>query len=122
MDQKKIRGFEQMWVLTVPRIARELTSFAQAVRWLIGVARDACKPPARNEPEVELATEWRCQPREEPEPWARLTMERPRAQAVGSLLGDHLPAELSRQRLVMVMRSLKVKVASRPRDITSPVR
>ena len=60
-----------MWVLTVPRIARELASFAQDVRWLVGVARDACKPPARNEPEVELATEWRCQPREEPEPWAR---------------------------------------------------
>ena len=58
----------------------------------------------------------------EPEPWARLTMGRPRVQAVGSLLGDHLPAELSRQRLVMVMRSLKVKVASRPRDVASPVR
>ena len=58
----------------------------------------------------------------EPESWARLTMGRPRVQAVGNLLGDHLPAELSRQRPVMVMRSLKVKVASRPRDVASPVR
>ena len=72
MGQKKIRAFEKMWVLSLPRIAREVAGFAQDVKWLVGVAKDAWRPPARSEaPEVEMATEWRCQARAEPEPWAR---------------------------------------------------
>ena len=58
----------------------------------------------------------------EPQPWARRTTGRPRAQAVGTLLGARLPAELSRLQPVMVMRSPRVKVASLPRDVASPVR
>ena len=60
-----------MWILNVPRMAREVTSFAQEVRWLVSMARDACRPPKKSEPEVDMARELRLQTREEPEPWAR---------------------------------------------------
>ena len=61
-----------MWLLNVPRMAREVTSFAQDVKWLVDMARDACRaPPKPPEPETEMATNFRLQPREAPEPWSR---------------------------------------------------
>ena len=61
-----------MWLFSVPRLAREAATLVEDVRWLVGIARDACRgPPPPSRPEVEMATDWRCQPREEPEPWAR---------------------------------------------------
>ena len=61
-----------MWLLNVPRMAREVTSFAQDVRWLVDIARDACRaPPKPPEPEMEMTTNFRLQPREAPEPWSR---------------------------------------------------
>ena len=38
-------------MLNVPRMAREVASFAQDVRWLVDMARDACRPPKKSEPE-----------------------------------------------------------------------
>ena len=59
-------------MFSVPRLAREVASFAQDVRWLVDMARDACRaPPKPPEPEVEMARNFRLQPREEPEEWAR---------------------------------------------------
>ena len=58
----------------------------------------------------------------EPQPWARLTMGRLRAQAVGTLLGARKPAELSRPLPVTVMRNPKAKVASLLQDVASPAR
>ena len=58
----------------------------------------------------------------EPQPWARLTMGRLRAQAVGTLLGARKPAEPSRPLPVTVMRNPKVKVASLLQDVASPAR
>ena len=61
-----------MWLLNVPRMAREVTSFAQDVRWLVDIARDACRaPPKPPEPETEMATNFQLQAREAPEPWSR---------------------------------------------------
>ena len=60
-----------MWVFSLPRLAREATNFAQDVKWLVGVAREAWRPPAPEEPQVELATNFRLQDRSEPEPWSR---------------------------------------------------
>ena len=58
----------------------------------------------------------------EPQPWAQRTTGRPRVETVGALLGARPPAEQSRLQPVMVMRSPRVKVASLPRDVASPVR
>ena len=58
----------------------------------------------------------------EPQPWARRATGRPRVETVGTLLGARPPAEQSRLQPVMVMRSPRVKVASLPRDVASPVR
>ena len=58
----------------------------------------------------------------EPQPWARPTTGRPRVQVVGSLLGDRLPAELSRLQPVMAMRSPTAKVATLLQDAALPVR
>ena len=61
-----------MWLLNVPRMAREVTSFAQDVKWLVDMARDAYRAPAKPpEPETEMATNFHLQAREAPEPWAR---------------------------------------------------
>ena len=70
--RKKSRVSKKMWLLNVPRMAREVTSFAQDVRWLVDIARDACRaPPKPPEPEMEMATNFRLQPRDAPEPWSR---------------------------------------------------
>ena len=46
-----------MWLISVPRMAREVASFAQDVRWLVDMAREACRaPPKPPEPETEMAT------------------------------------------------------------------
>ena len=58
----------------------------------------------------------------EPQPWARLTMGRLRAQAVGTLLEARKPAELSKPLPVTVMRDPKAKVASLFQDVASPAR
>ena len=50
-----------MWMFSVPRLARDVASFAQDVRWLVDTP----------EPEVEMARNFRLQPREAPEPWSR---------------------------------------------------
>ena len=61
-----------MWLFSVPRLAREVASFAQDVKWLVDVAREACRaPPKPPEPELEMATNFRLEPREAPEPWSR---------------------------------------------------
>ena len=61
-----------MWVFSLPRLARDAANFAQDVKWLVDVARDACRaPPKPPEPEVEMARNSRLQPREEPEPFSR---------------------------------------------------
>ena len=61
-----------MWVFSLPRLAREATNFAQDVKWLVDVAREACRgPPKPPEPELEMATNFRLQAREEPEPFSR---------------------------------------------------
>ena len=56
----------------------------------------------------------------EPQPWARPTMERLRAQVAGTLPEDRLPAEQYRRRAVTVTRSPKVKVVKLLRDVTLP--
>ena len=59
-------------MISVPRLAREVASFVQDVKWLVDVAREACRaPPKPPEPEVELARNFRLQAREEPEPFSR---------------------------------------------------
>ena len=59
-------------MFSVPRLAREVASFAQDVKWLVDVAREACRaPPKPPEPELEMATNFRLQAREEPEPFSR---------------------------------------------------
>ena len=64
--------FQKMWVFSLPRMAREITGFAQDVYWVVGIAKDYYWPPRRrSEPQLELATNFRLQPREEPEEWAR---------------------------------------------------
>ena len=69
---EKIARFENMWMISVPRLAREVASFAQDVKWLVDQAREACRaPPKPPEPEVELARNFRLQAREEPEPFSR---------------------------------------------------
>ena len=69
---EKISCFEKRLLFSVPRLAREVASFAQDVRWLVDMARDACRaPPRPPEPEVEMARNFRLQPREEPEPVSR---------------------------------------------------
>ena len=55
----------------------------------------------------------------EPQPWARLTMGRRRAQAAGTLLGARKPAEPSRPPPEIVMRNPKLKVASLLQDVAS---
>ena len=49
-------------MFSVPRLAREVASFAQDVKWLVDVAREACRaPPKPPEPELEMATNFRLQ-------------------------------------------------------------
>ena len=60
-----------MRVFSLPRLAREASNFAQDVKWLVGVAREAWRPPVPQEPQVELASNFRLQERAEPEPWSR---------------------------------------------------
>ena len=60
-----------MWVFSLPRLARDAANFAQDVKWLVGVARGAFSVPAPQEPQVELASNFRLQERYEPEPWSR---------------------------------------------------
>ena len=55
----------------------------------------------------------------EPQPWARPTTGRRRAQAAGTLLGARKPAEPSRPPPEMVMRNPKLKVASQLQDVAS---
>ena len=58
-------------MFSVPRLAREVASFAQNVRWFVDMARDACRaPPMPPEPEVEMARNFRLQPRQEPVPFS----------------------------------------------------
>ena len=72
IESEKIPRFEKMWMFSVPRLAREVASFAQDVKWLVDVARETCRaPPKPPEPEVEMATNFRLQAREEPEPFSR---------------------------------------------------
>ena len=47
MDQKKIPRFEKLWMFSVPRLAREVATFAQDVKWLVDMARDACRTPPK---------------------------------------------------------------------------
>ena len=47
-------------MLNVPRMAWEVASLAQDVRWLVGVAREAFATPPPSELEVELAKEDVC--------------------------------------------------------------
>ena len=71
-SRRKIVRFQKMWVFSLPRMAREITGFAQDVYWVVGLAKDYYWPPRRrSEPQLELATNVRLQPREEPEEWAR---------------------------------------------------
>ena len=59
-------------MFSVPRLAREVASFTQDVKWLVDVAREAGRaPPKPPEPELEMARNFRLQPREEPEPFSR---------------------------------------------------
>ena len=57
-----------MWVFSLPRLARDAANFAQDVKWLVGVARGAFSVPAPQEPQVELASNFRLQERYEPDP------------------------------------------------------
>ena len=56
----------------------------------------------------------------EPQPLARPTTEKLRAQVAGTLPEGHLPAEQYRRQAVTVTRSPKVKVVKLLRDVTLP--
>ena len=88
----------------------------------VGAGRRTARPEATGVSERRGRSERISKGCPEPQPWARLTTERPRVQAVGALLGALLPAEPFRPQPVMVMRSPKAKVARLPRDVASPVR
>ena len=60
-----------MWVFSLPRMAREASNFAQDVKWLLGVAREAWRVPVPQEPQVKLVTNFHLQARAEPEAWTR---------------------------------------------------
>ena len=55
-----------------------------------------------------------------PQPLARLTTERLRAQVAGTPPEDRLPAEQYRRQAATVTRSPKVKVVKLLRDVTLP--
>ena len=55
-----------------------------------------------------------------PQPLARLTTERLRAQVAGALPEDRLPAEQYRRQAATVTRSPKVKAVKLLRDVTLP--
>ena len=83
--------FQKMWVFSLPRMAREITGFAQDVYWVVGIAKDYYWAPRRRSvPELELATNFRLQPREEPEEWEEKENEVPMKPIPMSLAGEVL--------------------------------
>ena len=58
-------------MLNIPRVAREVSSFASDVKWFYNIAKNYYKVIPKSEPEVELSEKFRCVPRYEPEPWSR---------------------------------------------------
>ena len=92
------------------RVAKEIVTGTEAVTEI--ALPEAMEATVRRDQRETISKDYR-----EPQPWARGTTGRRRAQAAGTLLGVRKPAEPFRPLPETVMRNPKLKVAIRLQDV-----